>query len=148
MWGAIGGVVFGVCGWLLAKLLFEPVKEIIDLRREAQECFIVYGDLSKDAHPDERRMAVDAFRRGGAGIVSRAIAAYPWVNFCLTRFSVDIHSAGELLLGVARNTQFQGFSHANLSAEATLIRTCLRLPSVGQPPIIRALAENATRPAV
>jgi hypothetical protein len=36
---------------MIAKLFLEPVKEMFDLRREAQECQIVYGDLSKDVPP-------------------------------------------------------------------------------------------------
>ena len=86
-------VVFGVCGWMIAKFLFEPLKEILDLRRETQECLIIYGDLSKDAPPDERHMAAEAFRRAGAGLVSRYIAGYPWVTWYLRRFW-DINSAG------------------------------------------------------
>ncbi len=41
--GVVISVVSGVCGWMIAELLFKPVKEILDLRREAQECLIVYG---------------------------------------------------------------------------------------------------------
>jgi hypothetical protein len=80
MWSAIASVILGVIGWALAKLLFEPLKEIIDLRREAQECLLVYGDLSRDAPSDERHAAAQAFRRVGAGLVSRHLAAYRWVK--------------------------------------------------------------------
>jgi hypothetical protein len=75
MWSAIASVVLGLCGWGIAKLLFEPLKEIIDLRREAQECLIVYGDLHKDAPADERRDAAETFCRIGAGLVSHHYAA-------------------------------------------------------------------------
>jgi hypothetical protein len=144
MFTVIISVVSGVCGWIIAKLFLEPVKEILDFRREAQECLIVYGDLSKDAHTDERRMAAEAFRRVGAGLVSRYIAAYPLVRWCIRRW--DIHSAGAFLIGIANSTQFEGFSHANASPTVRLIRDCLRLPSLGQPPMIRALMENAATP--
>jgi hypothetical protein len=97
MFTVIISVVFGVCGWMIAKLLFEPVKEILDLRREAQECLIVYGNLSKDAPPDERRMAAESFRRIGVGLVSRYNAGYPWVTWCVRRFW-DINSAGAFLI--------------------------------------------------
>jgi hypothetical protein len=137
-------VVSGVCGWMIAKLFLEPVKEILDFRREAQECLIVYGDLSKDAPTDERRMAAEAFRRVGAGLVSRYIAAHPWVRWYVRRW--DIHSAGAFLIGIANSTQFEGFSHANASPTVRLIRDCLRLPSLGQPPMIRALMEDAAQP--
>jgi len=142
MFPAILSVVLGICGWMIAKLLFEPAKEVLDLRRDAQESLIVYGDLSKDAPSDERRMAAEAFRHVGAGLSSRYIAAYPWVRWCFHHFLLDIHSAGILLLGLAHSTQFQGFSQANVSPTASLIRSCLRIPAVEQPPMIRALMEN------
>ena len=153
MFTVIISVVFGVCGWMIAKLLFEPLKEILDLRREAPECLIVYGDLSKDAPPDERRMAAEAFRRVGVGLVSRYNAGYPWVKWFVCCFW-DINSAGAFLIGIARSTQFEGFSHAfegfshaNVSATVPLIRDCLRLPPLEPPPMIRALMEDAAWPA-
>lgn len=146
MFAAIVSVILGICGWMIAKLIFEPGKEILDLRREAQESLIVYGDLHKDASVNERRMTAEAFRRVGAGLSSRYIAAYPWVRWCLDRFSLDIHSAGNMFLGSARSTEFEGFSYANISPIGALIRTCLRLPSLGQPPMIRALMENLVQP--
>jgi hypothetical protein len=146
MLAAIASVFLGICGWLIAKLIFEPGKEILDLRREVQECLIVYGNLSKDAPAEERRMAAEAFRRVGAGLSSRYIAAYPWVRWCLGRFSLDIHSAGTLLVGMAHTTQFEGFSYANISPTVPIIQGCLRLPSLGQPPMIRALMENTVQP--
>jgi len=126
-------VFFGVSGWVIAKLLFEPVKEIFDLRREAQEYLIAYGDLSKDAPADERRMAAQAFRRVGAGLVSRHNAGYPWVTWCVRRFLWDINSAGAFLIDIARRTQFEGLTHANAFPTAPLIRRCLELPSLEQP---------------
>jgi hypothetical protein len=72
MWAAIGSIVLGVIGWAGAKLLFEPIKEIVDLRREAQECLIVFGNLSKDAPPDDRGLAAGAFRRIGGRIGFKA----------------------------------------------------------------------------
>ena len=144
---ALISVVFGICGWMIAKLLFEPVKEILDLRREAQECLIVYGNLSKDAPADERRMAAEAFRRVGAGLVARYIAAYPWVRPCVRHFW-DIHSAGALLVNLASSTQFEGFSHANVSPTVGLIRNCLRVPSLEQPPMMSALMEDVVRPPI
>jgi len=107
MFAAMFSIILGICGWIIAKLLFEPTKEILDLRREAQECLIIYGDLSKDAPLDERRIAAEAFRRVGAGLSSRYIAAYPWVRWCFGHISWDIHGAGELLLGLAHSTQLR-----------------------------------------
>lgn len=124
------------------------IKEILDLRREAQETLIVYGDLSKEAPAEERRVAADAFRRVGAGLVSRHVAAYPWVKWCIARFfpDVDIHSAGMFLMGFAKATQFHGFSHVNISPDVALLRQSLRLPILQQPPVIRALIESASEP--
>jgi hypothetical protein len=77
--------------------LFEPLKEIVDLRREAQECLIAYGDLPREAPPDDRRNTAGAFRRIGAGLVSRHYAPYPWAiwtyGFVLRWWQWDIHSA-------------------------------------------------------
>ena len=61
-WTTIITIVLGVIGWGIAHLPFEPIKAIVDLRCQAQECLIVYGDLSKDAADDERRQAAETFR--------------------------------------------------------------------------------------
>ena len=37
MFAAMFSIILGVTGWIIAKLIFEPAKEILDLRREAQE---------------------------------------------------------------------------------------------------------------
>jgi hypothetical protein len=74
---AIMSLLLGAIGWVVVRLLFEPCREISELRREAQVMLIVYGNLSKDAPADERRAASEAFRRVGAGLVARHIAAYP-----------------------------------------------------------------------
>lgn len=151
MWTAIATVILGGIGWVVAKLLFEPLKEIIDLRRQAQECLISYGDLSKDAPTDDRRAAADAFRRIGAGLVSRHYAPYPWANwtydFVLRWWRWDIHSAGNLLISIGNGTQSVGFSWANNSPLVMLIRQNLKLPNPEPSPTERALVENATRPA-
>jgi hypothetical protein len=148
VWSAIASIILGALGWASARLLFEPLKEIVDLRREAQECLIIYGNLSKGAAPDDRRAAAEAFRRVGAGLVSRHIAAYPWVKwFCNTCLRWDIHSAGTMLINVGNTTQFEGFSAANASPIVPLVRSCLQLPAPEQPPMIRELMANAGRPA-
>lgn len=151
MWTAILTIILGGIGWGIAKLLFEPLKEIVDLRRQAQECLIAYGDLSKDAPADERRAAADAFRHIGAGLVSRHYAPYPWASwtydYALRRLGWDIHSAGNLLISIGNGTQSAGFSWANNSPLVMLIRQNLKLPAPERSPTERALAENAARPA-
>ena len=142
MWGAIASVLLGVFGWMFAKLLFEPTKEIVDLRREAQECLILYGDVSKDASSEERTDAAVVFRRVGAGLVSRHMAAYPWVAWGIGRLNWDIHSAGELMISLAQKTQFEGYSHASISPFWPFIRDSLKLPIPKQSPNTRALMEN------
>jgi hypothetical protein len=148
---AIATVALGGIGWIIAKLLFEPLKEIIDLRREAQECLLAYGDLSKDAPADDRRTAAEAFRRIGAGFVSRHYAPYPWANwtydYVLRWLQWDIHGAGCLLISIGNGTQSAGFSWANSSPLVMLIRDNLKLPNPEASPIERALAENAAKPA-
>jgi hypothetical protein len=151
MWTVILTVMLGGLGWIIAKLLFEPLKEIADLRRGAQECLIAYGDLSKDASADDRRAAADEFRRIGAGLISRHYASYPWANwtydYILRWLEWDIHSAGNLLINIGNGTQSAGFSWANGSPLVMLIRESLKLPSPEASSIERALAENAARPA-
>jgi hypothetical protein len=147
MWSALATFIFGICGWGFAKLVFEPLKEIIDLRREAQECLITHGDLSKDAPADDRRFAADTFCRIGAGLVSRHFAAYPWVRWAYLGLRWDIHSAGVMLIRIGKSIQFTGFSQPNLAAEVGLIRNSLRLPPPEQSPIDRALTERMTEPA-
>jgi len=151
MWTAILTVILGGIGWILARLLFEPLKEIIDLRREAQECLIAYGDLPSDAALDERRNAAAAFRRIGSGLVSRHYAPYPWATwtygFVLPRWQWDIHSAGNLLISIGNGTQSTGFSQANNSPLVALVRQNLTLPSPEASPIERALEENAAKPS-
>jgi hypothetical protein len=146
MWSAIASIVLGAIGWGCARFVFEPMKEIVDLRREAQECLIIHGNLAKDAPAEERRAASDTFRRIGAGLVSRHIAAYPWVPRCCTWLGWDIHSAGTLLISLGNSTQFEGYTLANLSPTVALIRRSLKLPTPETPPLIQALVENAGEP--
>jgi hypothetical protein len=47
---------FGALGWIIARLVFEPFNEIINLRRETQELLVIFGDLSKDAPQSERQV--------------------------------------------------------------------------------------------
>jgi hypothetical protein len=148
MWSAMVSVILGVIGWMIAHLLFEPVNEIMTLRRDAQEALIIHGNLNKDAASEDRRAAADAFRRIGAGMASRYIAAYPWVRwFCGTCLRWDVYSAATMLLGLGDSTQFEGYSVAKDSPPVRLIRNCLRLPTPEQPPTLRALMEHAAGPA-
>ena len=62
MWAAIASIILGALGWGFARLVFEPMKEIVDLRREAQECLIIHGNLAKDAPAEDRRAASDTLR--------------------------------------------------------------------------------------
>ncbi|MET4072609.1 hypothetical protein ABID58_007438 [Bradyrhizobium sp. S3.2.6] len=148
MWSAISSIILGAIGWAGARLLFEPIKEIVDLRREAQECLIVFGNLSKDAAPDDRLQAAGTFRRIGAGLVSRHIAAWPWVAWFYHRcLHWDIYSAGTMLIGIGSSTLNEGLSHANASATVPLIRNCLQLPVLGEPTMIREMMDHAAWPA-
>jgi hypothetical protein len=110
---------------------------------------VIYGDLAKDASTEERQIAATAMRRVGGGLKSRHVAGYPWVKWCMVYFPLlrwDIHSAGDLLISLARTTEFGGFSHVSISPPAALIRLCLRLPIPEQPPMMRALTENMMQP--
>lgn len=114
MWAAIASFIVGGVGWWLAKFLFEPWKEIADYRREAQEALILYGNLAKTAPPEERATASGAFRRIGAALISRHLAAYPWVQWWYRRvLAWDVHNPGAALIGVGNATQFDGFSMTN-----------------------------------
>jgi hypothetical protein len=151
MWSAIASIILGATGWGFARLVFEPMKEIMDLRREAQECLIIHGNLAKDAPTEDRRAASDTFRRIGAGLVSRHIAAhpwYPWVRWCCTRLGWDIHSAGALLISLGNSTHFEGYTLANLSPLVVHIRCCLKLPTPETPPRVRALVEHAAQSGI
>jgi hypothetical protein len=149
MWSAVASFLLGVIGWVITKRFWEPFKEIIDLRREVQECLIMYGNLAKDTPLDDRRAAAEAFRSIGAGLISRHIASNRAVTWwCNTRQHWDIYSAGIMLLGIADNTQSNGFSFANASPTVSLIQQCLQLPTPGKPPMIMALEESASRPGI
>ncbi|MGA8548728.1 MAG: hypothetical protein WB678_00680 [Stellaceae bacterium] len=146
MWAAIASIILGALGWGFARLVFEPMKEIVDLRREAQECLIIHGNLAKDAPAEDRRAASDTLRRIGAGFVSRHIAAHPWypcVRWCCTWLGWDIHSAGALLISLGNSTQFEGYSLANLSPTVAVIRCCLKLGTPETPPMVRTLVDHA-----
>jgi hypothetical protein len=148
MWSALASIVLGAVGWGVTRLLFEPMKEIVDLRREAQECLIVHGNLGKEAPAEERQTASDAFRRIGAGLVSRHLAAaYPWVRWCCALLGGDIHSAGAMLISLGNSTQFEGFTLANLSPTVAHVRHCLKLPTPKKPPMVQTLVEHAGQPA-
>jgi hypothetical protein len=147
MWSALASIILGAVGWVLARLVFEPMKEIFDLRREVQECLIIHGNLGKEAPAEERRAASDAFRSIGAGLVSRHVAAYPWARWCCARLGWEIHGAGALLISLGNSTQFEGFTLANLAPTVVHIRNCLKLPTPQKPPIVQALVEHAGQPA-
>jgi hypothetical protein len=106
--GNVGGyphVAGGTLGWVLAKLVFKPLEEIIDLRRETQEILIIRGNVGEDAAKAERDEAAEAFRRVGAALVSRHLAAFPWVQvFCRGCLGWEPHSAGALLISLGNNT--------------------------------------------
>ncbi len=137
-------VVSGVCGWMIAKLFLEPVKEIHDFRREAQECLLVYGDLSKDAPTDERRMAAEAFRRVGAGLVSRHTAAQRWVIWwCKHYQGWDINSAGALLIDLANYTKSDPSSPVRLESHVGHIRRYLKLDPPQEPEHGRFISSTA-----
>jgi hypothetical protein len=74
MWSSLFTLGLGAGGWWISKFLFEPLKEIYDLRRDVQECLIIHGDLSKDAPEDQRGAAATTFLHLGAGLVARDLA--------------------------------------------------------------------------
>lgn len=149
MWSSLFTLGLGAGGWWISKFLFEPLKEIYDLRRDVQECLIIHGDLSKDAPEDQRGATATTFFHLGAGLVARDLAAYSWVRlFCVKFLGLDIYSAGGLLIGIGNDTRFSGFSFASLSPTVPLIRKCLRLPAPRVPPMIRAMQVHAGQPGV
>jgi hypothetical protein len=149
MWSSLFTLGLGAGGWWISKFLFEPLKEIYDLRRDVQECLIIHGDLSKDVPEDQRVAAAIIFSRLGAGLVARNLAAYSWVRwFCVKVLRLDIYSAGELLIGIGNDTRLSGFSFSSLSPTVSLIRQCLHLPAPRTPPLIRAMQEHAGQPGI
>jgi len=52
-------IILGAMGWVLARLIFEPMKEIVDLRREAQERNLespgIEGVSTPHARPNGRK---------------------------------------------------------------------------------------------
>jgi hypothetical protein len=152
MWSvvaALASIAFGAIGWGIANLLVEPMKAIVDLRREVMECMIVYGDLPPEAPAEQRKLAGETFRRIGAGLVSRHYSAYSWVRWFYTRSSIawDIHSAGERLIRIGNGIQFSQLSRPNNLAEMPLIRQSLGLPDPEPSPLDRELMAHAARPA-
>lgn len=149
MWPPLFTLGLGAGGWWISKFLFEPLKEIYDLRRDVQECLIIHGDLSKDAPEDQRVAAAITFSRLGAGLVARHLAAYSWVRwFCVNVLRLDIYSAGGLLIGIGNDTRLSGFSFSSLSPTVFLIRQCLHLPAPRTPPLIRAMQEHSGQPGI
>ncbi len=149
MWSSLFTLGLGAAGWWISKFLFEPLKEIYDLRRDVQERLIIHGDLPKDAPEEQRGAAATTFSRLGAGLVARDLAAYWWVRwFCVKVLGLDIYSAGDLLIGIGNDTRISGFSAPNLSPTVPLIRQCLHLPAPSMPPMIRAMQEHARQPGV
>ena len=143
MWSALASILLGVLGWVIPKLLIEPGKEIFDLRREAQECLIVYGDLSKDAPDDEGRAAGEAFRRVGSGLVSRHTAALPWIKLGCKLLHWDINSAGALLIDLANYTKSDPSSRSRLESHVRHIRRYLKLDPPQEPEHSRFISSTA-----
>jgi hypothetical protein len=134
--------------WVTDKLLLGPSKEICELRRSALECLTLYGALSKDASPEQRRIAGEEFRRIGAGLLSRHVTAGRLVRWWYeSRKGWDIHSAGEMLISIGNGTEFGGFSFAAASPLTMLIRECLRFPAPEPSPIMRELMAHVSQPA-
>ena len=134
MWSALSSIVLGIIGWWISKLVFEPVKELVDLRRETQEALFLFGNLEKDAPIEEREEAAATFRRIGAGFASRHLAAYPWVTWCCKKIlKWDIYSAGSALMGMGHLVRFEGFSNPNLAPTMPRLRSDLRLPPPAYP---------------
>lgn len=142
MLSTVATIFFGAVGWLVTWFFFEPIKAIVDLRREAQECLIFHGNLAKNAPADERRAASDAFRHIGVRFVSRHIAAYPWVRWCCTWLGWDIHTAGTLLIGLGNSTQFEDYSVAQFSPNIAHLRRCLKLGAPDPPQVLQSLVEH------
>jgi hypothetical protein len=150
MWSVLtttATIGLGAFGWFVTRLMFEPIREILDLRRETQECLIIHGNLAKDVPTEagDRRAASDAFRRIGAGLVSRHIAAYPWVRWWFVWRGYDIHSAGALLIGLGNSTQFEGYSLASLSPNVTRRPMLLEAPHAGNSTNDRGALGNCGR---
>jgi hypothetical protein len=130
MWAALVTFVLGASGWGFTWLLFEPTKEIMNLRREAQEYLIFHGNLEKkDVPPEERRTASDAFRRIGAGLVSRYAAAYRWVRPIWLWLGWNIHCAGATLISLSNSIQFDGCNLTDCPEDVARIRRYLNLPT-------------------
>ena len=53
MWSALATFGLGALGWFVIHFLFEPIKEILNMRREAQESLIVHGNLAKNAPAED-----------------------------------------------------------------------------------------------
>lgn len=149
MWATIFSFALGFGGWLFAKFIFEPYKEVYDLRREAAEALIIHGDLVPNAASEERHEAARAFQRIGAGLVARHFARHfaqslpDWV-YIWPSLGWDIHSAGQFLLGLAQATEKGGFSNANISPPVMTIRSALKLPTPTRSSIEEAMIQNMT----
>jgi hypothetical protein len=113
------------------------------------ECMIVYGDLPPDVPTEQRKLAGEAFRRIGAGLVSRHYSAYSWVRWFYTRAPIawDIHSSGERLIRIGNGIQFSQISSPNNLADVTLIRRSLRLPDPEPSPVDREVMALTAQPA-
>jgi hypothetical protein len=131
MWSAIGSFLLGACGWVIARFLFEPFKEIMDLRRKTQAELIFQGNLSTGTSEEERADASVSFRRIGVDLTAQHLATYPWMRWiCSFLLRWDVHSAGEMLITLGNSLQFEGFSMASPEVARTVncIRKALRLP--------------------
>jgi hypothetical protein len=128
--------------------VFDTIKQIRDCRRAASRCLTIYGGLRVDAPSELRRSAGEEFRRVGGDLASLHSTSGPLAKWwCESWKRWDIHSAGDMLISVGNGTQFGGFTFANASPTAMLIRECLRLPAQTRSPIERELLAHASAPA-
>ena len=148
MWATIATIVLGAAGWVIARFLFEPYKEIRDLRVKAQEALIIFGNIGPSTPMDERLAAYEAFRRIGAGLVAREAAAPRRVGLFRQRW--DIRGAGEGLISLGNEIGIGSRGIAQLHSMASEIRDYLDLPTPKPSPSMqRALLKegNDTPPA-
>lgn len=148
MISALAGFILGVLGWLAARLLFDPCKEIIDLRRKVQEYLIVYGNIGKDSTQEWRKEAANAFRTTGAALVAWHVASYPWLKWIYKdRLKWDIHSGGEFLISLGNSIEFEDAYVSSGFPTAYWIRQSLKLQPVQPSAVAQTLREHTSQAA-
>jgi hypothetical protein len=130
VWSAVGSIVLGITGWLVASFFGKPLVEFLDLRRKVHEEIVYTGNVSTMSLeiPEEKRRYEAAFenlRRLGAKVQATNVASSWPLRLFLRKTGYNLAQAGGGLIGLSNSLHLEDGSKA---IQRNSIQKGLRLP--------------------